>query len=240
MYALLLLIIIGLVITFVKGKMDSSTDDEAEFPDGWEDMQEDYEGSPGGQDDETEDYEPTPGTEEKPDNNDSGEGSPENGKQSGDGNQIDEYSIPAYVFLDIVYEDSGSYADYMSELEKVYKDGSYKIKVRRSEDRSAALAFDGLSYMGIKLIRELNDDTADINISKENITDIEVSCDGTPLVVIDNGETISINDGDRYIYFDCYDKESGVTSADNADESKTFKFIGKNESEITFKISGIK
>lgn len=240
MYALLLLIIIGLVITFVKGKMDSSTDDEAEFPDGWEDMQEDYEGSPGGQDDETEDYEPTPGTEDKPDNNDSGEGSPENGKQSGDGNQIDEYSIPAYVFLDIVYEDSGSYADYMSELEKVYKDGSYKIKVRRSEDRSAALAFDGLSYMGIKLIRELNDDTADINISKANITDIEVSCDGTPLVVIDNGETISINDGDRYIYFDCYDKESGVTSADNADESKTFKFNGKNEIEITFKISGIK
>ena len=60
-----------------------------------------------------------------------------------------------------------------------------------------------------------------------------------PLVVIDNGETISINEGDRYIYFECYDKESGVTSAENADESKTFRFDGKNEIDVSFKISGI-
>lgn len=150
-----------------------------------------------------------------------------------------DYVIPAYVFLDIVYQDGGSNADYYSAFEEVYEDGSYKLTVKRSEDASAESAFAGLSYMGIKLIRELNDDTADIDISNAEITDIAVSCDGMPLVVIDNGETISINEGDRYVYFDCYDKESGVTSAENADESKTFRFDGKNEIEVSFKISGI-
>ena len=96
-----------------------------------------------------------------------------------------------------------------------------------SEDAIAESAFDGLSYVGIKLIRDLNNDTADIDISNAEITNIAVSCDGMPLVVIGNGETISINEGGRYVYFDCYDKESDVTSAENADESKTFHFDGK-------------
>lgn len=150
-----------------------------------------------------------------------------------------DYVTPAYVFLDIVYEDGGSNADYYSAFEEVREDGVYKLTVKRSEDAIAESAFDGLSYMGIKLIRKLNDDTADIDISNAEITNIAVSCDGMPLVVIDNGETISINEGDRYVYFDCYDKDSGVTSAENADESKAFKFDGKNEIEVTFTISGI-
>ena len=152
--------------------------------------------------------------------------------------EISEDESPAYVFLDIVYEDGGSNADYISELEEVCEDGSYRLTVKRSEDADAASALDGLLYMGIKLVGELNEDTADVDISNAEISDIEVSCDGTPLVVVDNGETISINEGDRYIYFDCYDRESGVTSAENADESKTFKFNGKNEIEVSFKISG--
>ena len=78
-----------------------------------------------------------------------------------------------------------------------------------------------------------------VKCKNAEITNITVSCDGMPLVVIDNGETISINEGDRYVYFDCYDKDSGVTSAENADESKAFKFDGKNEIEVTFTISGI-
>ena len=147
--------------------------------------------------------------------------------------------VPAYAFLDIVYEEGGSNADYYSVPVEVYGDGTYTITVKRSEDASAESVFAGLSYMGIKLIRELNDDTADIDISNAEITNITVSCDGMPLVVIDNGETISINEGDRYVYFDCYDKGSGVTSTENADESKAFKFDGENEIEVTFTISGI-
>ena len=150
-----------------------------------------------------------------------------------------DYVIPAYVFLDIVYEDGGSNADYYSAFEEVYEDGGYKLTVKCSEDAFAESAFAGLSYMGIKLIQKLNNETADIDISNAEITNIAVSCDGTPLVVIDNGETISINEGDRYVYFDCYDKESDVTSAENADESKAFQFNGKNEIEVTFTISGI-
>ena len=152
---------------------------------------------------------------------------------------VQDYMIPAYAFLDIVYEDGGSYADYYSEFEEIYEDGVYKFMVKRSEDAYAAAAFDGLSYIGIKLIGDLNGDTADIDITNAEITNISVSCDGMPLVVIDNGETISINEGDRYIYFDCYDEKSGVTSAENADESKTFDFDGKKEIEVTFEISGI-
>ena len=152
---------------------------------------------------------------------------------------VQDQVVPAYAFLDIVYEEGGSNVDYYSVPVEVYGDGTYTITVKRSEDASAESAFAGLSYMGIKLIRELNDDTADIDISNAEITNITVSCDGMPLVVIDNGETISINEGDRYVYFDCYDKDSGVTSAENADESKAFKFDGKNEIEVTFTISGI-
>jgi fucose 4-O-acetylase-like acetyltransferase len=150
-----------------------------------------------------------------------------------------DYMIPAYVFLNIVYEDGGSYANYYSEFEEIYEDGVYKFTVKRSDDAYAASAFDGLSYMGIKLVGELNGDMADMDISDAEITNIAVSCDGMPLVVIDNGETISINESDRYIYFDCYDEKSGVTSEENADESKTFNFEGKSEIEITFNISGI-
>ena len=152
---------------------------------------------------------------------------------------VQDQVVPTYAFLDIVYEEGGSNADYYSVPVEVYGDGTYTITVKRSEDTSAESVFAGLSYMGIKLIRELNDDTADIDISNAEITNITVSCDGMPLIVIDNGETISINEGDRYVYFDCYDKDSGVTSAENADESKAFKFDGKNEIEVTFTISGI-
>ena len=152
---------------------------------------------------------------------------------------VQDQVVPANAFLDIVYEEGGSNVDYYSVPVEVYGDGTYTITVKRSEDASAESVFAGLSYMGIKLIRELNDDTADIDISNAEITNITVSCDGMPLVVIDNGETISINEGDRYVYFDCYDKDSGVTSAENADESKAFKFDGKNEIEVTFTISGV-
>ena len=152
---------------------------------------------------------------------------------------VQDYAIPAYVFLDIVYEDGGSYADYYSSFEEVYEDGTYTITVKRSEDADAASAIDGLSYIGIKLVYEQNDDTENMDISNAEITNITVSCDGTPPVAIDNGETISIDEETRYIYFDCYDKESGVTSAENADESKNFQFDGKNEIVISFQISGI-
>ena len=152
---------------------------------------------------------------------------------------VQDYAIPAYVLLDIVYEDGGSSADYFSSFEEVYEDGTYTITVKRSEDADAASAIDGLSYIGIKLVYEQNDDTENMDISNAEITNITVSCDGTPLVAIDNGETISIDEETRYIYFDCYDKESGVTSVENADESKTFQFDGKNEIVISFLISGI-
>ena len=154
------------------------------------------------------------------------------------GNEQDDV-VPAYAILDIVYEDGGSNADYFSVFEEVYEDGTYTITVNRSEDAGAASAFDGLSYMGIKLICEQNDDTENVDIANAEITNISVSCDGMQLVVIDNGETISINEGARYISFDCYDKESGFTSTEDVDESKAFQFDGKNVIEVSFQISGI-
>ena len=116
---------------------------------------------------------------------------------------------PAYAFLHIVYEDGESYADYFSEFEEVYEDGTYIITVNRSDDPEAELVLDGISYMGIKLIQ---DDDADPDISDAIITDISVTCDGEPIVIEDDIETVSGDDGARYIYFDCYDMESDETS----------------------------
>lgn len=116
---------------------------------------------------------------------------------------------PAYAFLHIVYEDGESYADYFSEFEEVYEDGTYIITVNRSDDPEAELALAGFSYIGIKLIQ---DDDAEPNISDAIITDISVTCDGEPIVIEDDIETVSGDDGARYIYFDCYDMESDATS----------------------------
>ncbi|MCR5635184.1 MAG: acyltransferase [Lachnospiraceae bacterium] len=116
---------------------------------------------------------------------------------------------PAYAFLHIVYEDGESYADYFSEFEEVYEDGTYIITVNRSDDPEAELVLAGISYMGIKLIQ---DDDAEPNISDAIITDISVTCDGEPISVEDNAETVSGDDGARYIYFDCYDMESDAAS----------------------------
>ena len=209
MYALLAVIFAGLVIIFVGSRLEAASDEND--TEITEDIGETF------SDDETgsaQDYADETG-------------------------YVQDYVTPAYAFLDIVYEEGGSNADYYSVPVEVYRDGTYKITVKRSEDASAVPAFEGLSYMGIKLIRELSDDTEDMDISNAEITNITVSCDGTPLVVIDNGETISMNEDDRYIYFDCYDRESGVTSAENADESKIFQFNGKEEIEVSFQISGI-
>jgi hypothetical protein len=63
--------------------------------------------------------------------------------------------------------------------------------------------------MGIKLIQ---DDDADPDISDAIITDISVTCDGEPIVIEDDIETVSGDDGARYIYFDCYDMESDAAS----------------------------
>lgn len=116
---------------------------------------------------------------------------------------------PAYAFLHIVYEDGESYADYFSEFEEVYEDGTYIITVNRSDDPEAELALAGFSYIGIKLIQ---DDDAEPNISDAIITDISVTCDGEPIVIEDDIETVSGDDGARYIYFDCYDMESDAAS----------------------------
>lgn len=116
---------------------------------------------------------------------------------------------PAYAFLHIVYEDGELYADYFSEFEEVYEDGTYIITVNRSDDPEAELALAGFSYIGIKLIQ---DDDADPDISDAIITDISVTCDGEPIVIEDDIETVSGDDGARYIYFDCYDMESDAAS----------------------------
>ena len=209
MYALLAVIFAGLVIIFVGSRLEAASDEND--TEITEDIGETFSDDENGS---AQDY----------------------ADETGD---VQDYVTPAYAFLDIVYEEGGSNADYYSVPVEVYRDGTYKITVKRSEDASAVPAFEGLSYMGIKLIRELSDDTEDMDISNAEITNITVSCDGTPLVVIDNGETISMNEDDRYIYFDCYDRESGVTSAENADESKTFQFNGREEIEVSFQISGI-
>lgn len=141
----------------------------------------------------------------------------------------DSNSIPAYAMVDLIYEQNGEQQDYYTELEQVYDDGTYTVTINRSNDSELPAVFNGLSYMAIKLLGQLGDDRADIDISNTEIKDISVICDGVTVTVIDNG-TVSLNDTDRCIYFDCYTSE---------DKTETFDFKNANDIVVSYTLSGI-
>jgi hypothetical protein len=141
----------------------------------------------------------------------------------------DSNSIPAYALVDLIYEQNGEQQDYYTELEQVYHDGTYTLTIKRSDDSELPAVFNGLSYMAIKLLGQLGDDRADIDISNTEIKDISVICDGVTVTVIDNG-TVSLNDTDRCIYFDCYTSE---------DKTETFDFKNANDIVVSYTLSGI-
>ncbi|MBR4344226.1 MAG: acyltransferase [Lachnospiraceae bacterium] len=141
----------------------------------------------------------------------------------------DPSSIPAYALVDLIYEQNGEAQDYYTELEEVYCDGKYTVTIKRSDDRELPAVFDGLSYMAIKLLGQLGDDKTVMDISNTEIKDISVMCDGVTVTVVDNG-TVSLNDTDRYIYFDCYATE---------DKTETFDFKNANEIVVSYTLYGI-
>ena len=141
----------------------------------------------------------------------------------------DSNSIPVYAMVDLIYEQNGEQQDYYTELEQVYHDGTYTVTINRSDDSELPAVFNGLSYMAIKLLGQLGDDRADIDISNTEIKDISVICDGVTVTVIDNG-TVSLNDTDRCSYFDCYATE---------DKTESFAFKNANEIVVSYTLSGI-
>ena len=129
--------------------------------------------------------------------------------------------VLAYACVDMVYDDHGTETDYYSEFNAVYGDGSYTIKIARSDEKIISTVFDKLSYMTIKLLR----DNEEADISKAVISDIKVSCDGVPVSVTDN-ETVSLSE------------DVSLVEIDKA-ENETFDFGEMDEIEISFTVSGV-
>jgi hypothetical protein len=129
--------------------------------------------------------------------------------------------VLAYACIDMVYDDHGTETDYYSEFNAVYGDGSYTIKIARSDEKIISTVFDKLSYMTIKLLR----DNEEADISKAVISDIKVSCDGVPVSVTDN-ETVSLSE------------DVSLVEIDKA-ENETYDFGEMDEIEISFTVSGV-
>ena len=129
--------------------------------------------------------------------------------------------VLAYACIDMVYDDHGTETDYYSEFNAVYGDGSYTIKIARSDEKIISTVFDKLSYMTIKLLRE----SEDADISKAVISDIKVSCDGVPVSITDN-ETVSLSE------------DVSLVEIDKA-ENETYDFGEMDEIEISFTVSGV-
>ena len=129
--------------------------------------------------------------------------------------------VLAYACIDMVYDDHGTETDYYSEFNAVYGDGSYTIKIARSDEKIISTVFDKLSYMTIKLLRE----SKDADISKAVISDIKVSCDGVPVSITDN-ETVSLSE------------DVSLVEIDKA-ENETYDFGEMDEIEISFTVSGV-
>ena len=81
----------------------------------------------------------------------------------------------------------------------------------------------------------LDDDMADVDITKALISDLKVTCDGTELKVDDTG-TIPYDNGVVYIFFDCYDMEKYSSETDFTD-AESYNFSEKNVIEVSFTIS---
>ena len=145
-----------------------------------------------------------------------------------DNNTPPEDVTPVYAYLDVVYNYMGTNTDYLTEPYAITGNGTYTVTINRSDNSETEQAFDGLSYMGIRL---LDDETADVDINNVTITDVKVNCDGVQLKVDDAGST-PYTDGVIYDFFDSYDPSGNNESV--------YDFSGKNTIEISFTITGAK
>ena len=145
-----------------------------------------------------------------------------------DNNTPPEDVTPVYAYLDVVYNYMGTNTDYLTEPYAITGNGTYTVTINRNDNSETEQAFDGLSYMGIRL---LDDETADVDIKNVTITDVKVRCDGIQLKIDDTGST-PYEDGVIYDFFDSYDP--------NGNNESVYDFSGKNTIEISFTITGAK
>ena len=135
---------------------------------------------------------------------------------------------PVYAYIDVVYNYMGTNTDYLTDPYAINGNGTYTVTINRSDNSETRQAFDGLSYMGIRL---LDDDTADVDIRNVTITDVKVICDGVQLKVDDTGST-PYEEGVIYDFFDSYDP--------NGNNESVYDFSSKNTIEISFTVNGAK
>ena len=142
-------------------------------------------------------------------------GTPIDPADSGD-ETVNDAPVLAYACVEIVYDNGGTPGNYYSDFVPVYSDGSYIVKLKRTDEGMVPAVFDGLSYLSIKLLHESEEN----HISAAEIGDIGVLCNGTQINVV-AGETDELGEGDRVALIDRFDAQ------------------GADEIEISFSVSGI-
>ena len=133
---------------------------------------------------------------------------------------------PVYAYIDLAYESDGTDSDFLTDPIEINDNGNYTVTISRNDNAETELAFNGLSYMGIRLI---DDENSDVDITKAVITDVKIFCDGVLLKIDGNGST-EYADGVIYDFFDCYDPNENTT--------ETYDFKDKNVIEISFTVLG--
>lgn len=133
---------------------------------------------------------------------------------------------PVYAYIDLAYESDGSDADYLTDPIDIIGNGTYTVTINRSDNTETDLAFNGLSYMGIRLI---DDENSDVDMKETVIQDVKVKCDGVLLRIDETGST-QYDDGVIYDFFDCYDPDGSSETV--------YDFSDKKAIEISFTISG--
>ena len=224
-FVLVFALVVGLVILLTGPKTEEIEPDnpEAAYNEPDEESYGDVDGQdiPAISDDISDDGQTPSDTDDGTDNNGTPDTSPDN-------NTPPEDVTPVYAYIDVVYNYMGTNTDYLTEPYAITGNGTYTVTINRNDSSEAGLAFDALSYMGIRL---LDDDTSDVDIKKAAITDVKVNCDGIQLTVDDAGST-DYADGVIYDFFDCYDPDGNSEAV--------YDFSSKNTIEISFMITGAK
>ena len=138
---------------------------------------------------------------------------------------------PAYAYVDLIYEENGVTAEYLTEPCPIYGNDTYAVTIRRTDDKETPHAMDGLLYLAIRL---LEDETSDVDVSQVRITGIRVISDGTELMVSESG-TVPFENGAMSIFFDCHDAEE-YGSEEDPSALPARDFEGAEEIEVIFSI----
>ena len=162
-------------------------------------------------------------------------GDPANNTPDPSSDILPEGLSPVYAYLDLAYEHNGEDADYLANPCAVDNNGDFTVTVTRGDDAEMPQALDGLTYMGIRL---LDDDQADIDITKATISEVKVVCDGVELRVDIRG-IAPYEDGVILAFFDCYDPAKYAEGTDLSG-AETYDFSGKNTVAVTFTVAGAK